>query len=211
MAHASKPKKFLIRIRDAALSALEGADQKAVAVQIFILLVAVATIAFFINTLEGYKENEAEVSALIAEGKAGAYELPTKVAPITQGIGSLIVAFAFMLSIRLRARLTDMRRIRLTKIIFWITAFGVLVAWLPSDFAVTRSGIMGKAMAGELPSSWAYAGKLILIGLLILSFPVAVMLNYRSSIMDQYVMRNFLTPFAFCLTAFVSIFIIFDP
>jgi len=210
MAHVSKPKKFLIRVRDSALVALEGADQKAVAVQIFILLVAVATISFFFNTAEDYQETDTEITALIEIGKAGAYELPTKAAPITQGIGALIVAFAFLLSLRLRARLTDEQRIRLTKIIFWITAFGVIVAWLPSDFAVTRSGIMGKAMAGELPSSWAYAGKLILIGLLILSFPIAVMLNYRSGIMDQYVMRNFLTPFAFCLTAFVSIFIIFD-
>ena len=35
-------------------------------------------------------------------------------------------------------------------------------------------------------------------------------LHFRSSIMDQYVVRTFLTPFTFTLIGFVAIWLIFD-
>jgi len=45
---------------------------------------------------------------------------------------------------------------------------------------------------------------------LILSCPFMARLHFRSSIMDQYVVRTFLTPFAFTLIGFVAIWLIFD-
>ncbi len=210
MSFSSSSKRLFLGIRDWVGATVEGADQKAVAVQLFMLFLAIGVSAIFVNTLGAYNDTFAEISELIEIGKAKEFELPTRVPSITQGIGSIIVVIAFLLSIRLRGRLSEVRRAKLTISIFWVAAIGVMVAWLPSDFAVTQSSLLGKAMGGELPSTWAYGGKLLLIGALILSFPISVMLHYRSSLMDQYVMRNFLTPFTFCLIGFLAIWIIAD-
>ena len=80
--------------------------------------------------------------------------------------------------------------------------------WLPTDIIDTQAAISGKALAGEVPSIPAYFGKLFLISLLILSIPAAALLYFRLSLMDRYVVHNFLSPFSFCLFSFIAIWVI---
>lgn len=185
-------------------------DGKAYGIQIFLAVVYVAMLSTWINTYSDYKAERQEVVQLIAEQKAAEIDLPPVTPSIVLGIGSLICLVGWVNSLRLRRRLSALRRQRLTQASLWIVAIGVLVGWLPTDFAQTQFALFGQGAIGERPSSIAYAGKLILIALLVFSFPVAAMLHYRSSLLDQYVVRNFLTPFSFCLIGFIAIWLIAD-
>lgn len=179
--------------------------------QIFLGVVWVSLFVTWLNAFETYQDEHAEVTELIAEEKAGKEDLPPITPPIVMGIGSIVVALGAANSLRLsRGKLSSVRRVRLVQWSLWIVAAGVLIAWLPTDFAESQSSLFGRSFIGERPSSIAYAGKLILMGLLVLSFPIAAWMHFRSSLLDQYMVRNFLTPFSFCLIGFVAIWLIAD-
>ena len=127
-----------------------------------------------------------------------------------KAIGTVLAALAFFVSIWMRQRQTATTRHRLIIISLWIASIGALCAWLPGDVIATQSAIAGKAPAGENPSLPAYFGKLMLVGFLILSPPITAWFFFRLELMDQYVVKNFLTPFFFCMIAFVSIWLISD-
>ncbi len=135
--------------------------------------------------------------------------VPEAIPVLGQGIGAALAALAFILSFFVRKK-EGRERVRgaLIVLVLWIAAFGSLCAWLPSDVIATKAAISGKALAGENPLVGAYVGKLLLVGFLILSVPILSMYYYRLSLMDQYVVRTFLNPFALCLFGFVSIWII---
>ena len=146
----------------------------------------------------------------LSKGKARPNEAPPISIAIAQTIGIIIVGVGFFISIySLRKRLSFIRRSRIIQIILWIAAAGVVIAWLPTDYSTNIRSIQVSRI-GEDPSVVAYMGKLILIGLLILSFPLMARLHFRSTILDQYVVRSFLVPFAFTLIGFVAIWLIFD-
>ncbi|NNE93728.1 MAG: YjgP/YjgQ family permease [Verrucomicrobiales bacterium] len=212
MIRSLKNNRFVLLLWKGIKKIAEGSDNKALAIQGFMLLLTAVLVSFFINTLDGYQTEVAEIQAILDAGDRldKGRVIPPKTPAITQGIGMVILAVAFLLSLRLRGNVSELRRARIVKTVFWIAAIGVMVAWLPSDYAVTQASLAGKSYFGEVPSAPAYAGKLFLISLLIVSFPITVMLHYRSSIMDQYVVRNFMTPFVFCIVGFVAIWLIFD-
>ena len=81
--------------------------------------------------------------------------------------------------------------------------------WLYSDLHLNYETALF-SFQGEQPSYPAYIAKLVFIGLSILSPPMFILLYYRATIMDRYVVRCFGTPFLLCLTAIVSIMIIMD-
>ena len=189
---------------------VQNLDNKALSLQIFLGVVVVVLSTTWYNTLTEFEEEYARVSAEIAEQKAADHELPPRTPSIVIAIGSIIADAGFLYSLLLRQSQSARRRARIFQTALWISATGVLVAWLPSDFAQSQAALYGRGFIGEQPSQWAYIGKLVLIALFVLSFPIASFLHFRSSILDQYVVRNFLTPFSFCLIGFVAIWLIAD-
>ena len=137
-------------------------------------------------------------------------ELPSMVPMIFQGIGVFLSLVAFLVSLWLRKNMEINQRKGLVVLALILAALASLSVWLPTDVIDTLSAISGKALAGETPSIPAYFGKLFLISLLILSIPVAALLYFRLSLMDRYVLNNFLSPFMFCLFSFISIWMIAD-
>ncbi len=208
---SSAPKPPLSRRLGETLTRLSRrVDSKALALQIFLGVIVVVLSTTWYNTLSEYQAEYTRVKAEIAEQKAGEHELPPRTPSIVIAIGSVIADAGFLYSLLLRQSQSNRRRARIFQTSLWIAAIGVLVAWLPTDFANSQAALFGKGFIGEQPSQIAYAGKLTLIGLLVLSFPIASMIHFRSSLLDQYVVRNFLTPFSFCLIGFVAIWLIAD-
>ncbi|MCB1231284.1 MAG: LptF/LptG family permease [Verrucomicrobiae bacterium] len=208
---SSTPKRSWFRRLGAALSQrVNRLDSKALALQIFLGAVVVVLSSTWYTTLTDYEAEYERVQAEIAQQKATEFELPPRTPSIVIAIGSIIADAGFLYSLLLRQSQSNRRRARIFQTALWIAAIGVLVAWLPTDFANSQAALFGKGFIGEHPSSLAYAGKLILIALLVISFPIASMIHFRSSLLDQYVIRNFLTPFSFCLIGFVAIWLIAD-
>lgn len=173
----------------------------------FILL---AMTLICVESWQSYLELNAEFQEKLSKGSVHASETPPISLPLAQTFGTVIVSIGFFISIySLRKRLSSIRRARITQLVLWIASIGILAAWLPTDFTTNFRSIQVSRI-GEDPSVIAYLGKLFLIGLLILSFPLIARLHFRSSIMDQYVVRTFIVPFAFTLIGFVAIWLIFD-
>lgn len=177
------------------------------------LSLAAFTLTMLVVTVESweiYLGLREEFLEMLSQGKIHPSNAPTIGIAVSQTLGLLVVSVGLFISIySLRKRLSSIRRERITQLILWITAVGLLVAWLPSDFSANIRGVM-ISRVGENPSVAAYIGKLFLIGVLILSLPIMARLHFRSSIMDQYVVRAFLVPFSFTLIGFVAIWLIFD-
>lgn len=195
----------------AACSALaHRVEAKVLLLQIFLGVVVITLGSTWYHTLSEYQTEHARISAEILELKASEEELPPKLPSIALGIGSIIADAAFLNALLIRRRHSAAMKRRFTQTSLWIAAIGVLIAWLPTDFALSRSALFGQGFIGEAPSQIAYAGKLVLIAFFVLSFPVAAHLHYRSSLLDRYVIQSFITPFSFCLIGFVAIWLIAD-
>ncbi|MCB1078128.1 MAG: LptF/LptG family permease, partial [Verrucomicrobiae bacterium] len=188
----------------------ERLETKTLLLQIFLGVVVIALGSIWYHSLKEFDAEYARVSAEIAEQKASEEELPPRLPSIALGIGWIITDAAFLNSLLIRRRHSSARKARVVQVSLWIAAIGVLIGWLPTDFALSQSALFGQGFIGERPSQVAYAGKLILIASFVLSFPLAALVHYRSSLLDQYVIRGFLTPFSFCLIGFVAIWLIAD-
>jgi LPS export ABC transporter permease LptG len=185
-------------------------NQRSLWLQSIVAIILLAMVVIAVESWETYIVIREEFLGLLAQEKAHPSDAPPISAAIAQTLGIILVGTGFFISIySLRKRLSSIRRDRAIQLVLWITAIGVLVGWLPSDFTANFRDVQVSRI-GEDPSVVAYVGKLVLIGLLILSFPLVVHLHFRSSILDQYVVRSFLTPFAFTLIGFVAIWLIFD-
>ncbi len=159
----------------------------------------------FVGNLSDHRGAEA--------GEGGAVPvaaLPSIVPVVSQGIGVLLASVGFLASLCVGARTRHEKRRFLVVLSLTFAAFAVLAAWLPTDVVATRAAILGKAPAGETPSIPAYLGMLLLVSLLVLSIPVVALLYFRLGLMDRYVIRNFLAPFALCLASFISISLLHD-
>ncbi len=178
--------------------------------QLIVGVILLAMVVIAVESWQTYLEDQEEFLELLAKKKIHPSDAPPISAAIAQSIGILLVGIGFFISIySLRKRQSFIRRSRSIQLILWFTAIGLLAGWLPSDFTANFRGVLVSRI-GEDPSLAAYIGKLVLIGLLILSFPVVVRLHFRSSILDQYVVRSFLIPFSFTLIGFIAIWLIFD-
>lgn len=162
----------------------------------------------FVSTLLAYRE---AASGLTGPESSPALELLPGIVPIvSQGVGLLLAAGAFGVSLLVREGNSPDRRRLFVVLSLMIASFAALAAWLPTDVIETRAAILGKAPAGETPSIPAYLGMLLLVSLLILSVPVAAMAYFRLGLMDRYVVDNFLTPLAMCLFSFMAIWVLAD-
>jgi lipopolysaccharide export system permease protein len=204
---------FIVRLIKGAVSLAGRAktwNLRSLWLQLILAVILLTMVVIAVGAWETYLELREEFLELIAKGKAHPSDAPPISAAIAQTLGILMVGIGFFISIYgFRKRLSSVRRDRVIQIVLWITAIGVMVGWLPSDFTANFRDVLVSRI-GEDPSVVAYIGKLVLIGLLILSFPLMVHLHFRSSILDQYVVRAFLIPFAFTLIGFVAIWLIFD-
>jgi lipopolysaccharide export system permease protein len=162
----------------------------------------------FAGTLLDYRD--ATEALRNPEVKSGLDEIPSLIPLIFQGFGVFLSLVAFLVSLWVKETTESERRRAFVVISLSLAALASLAVWLPTDIIETQAAISGKALAGETPSIPAYFGKLFLISLLILSIPVAALLYFRLSLMDRYVVHNFLSPFSFCLFSFMAIWVIAD-
>ena len=103
--------------------------------------------------------------------------------------------------IRLRGRMLTLPLV--------LMSLAFLVLWLVNDIHDNWDAAHFGTM-GEIPSPWAYYVKLVIISAAWMSLPVLYTLYHRSSILDQYLVRNFLAPFMLCLMAIIAIKITMD-
>ena len=89
-----------------------------------------------------------------------------------------------------------------------IASLAVFTAWITSE--IIQAGSSRLELAGVEPSLASSAFRLILIGSIILSPPLIVFLYGQASLLSKYILRQFLTPFAYCFTGFIIIWLIID-
>ena len=89
-----------------------------------------------------------------------------------------------------------------------MASFAVFAAWITSE--IIQVGSSRLELAGVEPSLTSSAFRLILIGSIILSPPLIVFLYGQASLLSKYILRQFLTPFAYCFTGFIIIWLIID-
>lgn len=162
----------------------------------------------FVGTMLDYRDAAKVVSE--AGAKPALEELPSLIPLVFQGLGVFIALVSFLVTLWIKETTDSEQRKGFVVIALSLGALASLAVWLPTDIIETQAAISGKALAGETPSIPAYFGKLFLISLLILSVPVAALLYFRLSLMDRYVVHNFLSPFSFCLFSFMAIWVIAD-
>lgn len=178
--------------------------------QLIFAAILLTMIVISVESWQTYSDLGEEFKERLSKGKARPSDAPPISIAVAQTLGIIVVGASLFISIfSLRKKLSFIRRSRIIQLVLWIGAIGVLIAWLPTDFTTNFRGVL-TSRVGEDPSVAAYLGKLFLIGLLILSFPLMARLHFRSSIMDQYVIRTFLVPFSFTLIGFIAIWLIFD-
>jgi len=193
-------------------------DGKGLTIKIAMACLFVGLALLFSRTYQSHLEatrtmqTAVENASPASQGSVALANLPPVLPLVGKGIGVLLAMVAFILSMLIRRRESgeESRRAKLIVAALWFAAFAGLSSWLPSDIMETHAAITGKALAGETPSIPVYIGKLVLVGLLILSAPLMAMYYYRLTLMDQYVLRCFLSPFSFCVFGFVAIWVIAD-
>lgn len=89
-----------------------------------------------------------------------------------------------------------------------IGSAAVFLIWVLSEIATQGSSKL--ELAGVEPSPLSTVFRLGLTGGLILSPPLLVWLYTRSPLLSQYVLRQFLTPFAYCFIGFIAVWLVFD-
>lgn len=90
-----------------------------------------------------------------------------------------------------------------------LLTFAFFTLWIVTDLHTNWNNAHNTTM-GEVPAPHAYYAKLLLIGSVMLSFPFMLWLYYKSTILDQYVVRSFLAPFLMCLLGIIAIMITMD-
>ena len=89
-----------------------------------------------------------------------------------------------------------------------IGSAAVFAVWVASEIAT--HGVSKLELAGVEPSVINSAFRMVLTGGLILSAPLLVWLYSRAPLLSQYVVRQFLTPFAYCFIGFVAVWLVLD-
>ena len=92
---------------------------------------------------------------------------------------------------------------------FWFASFFGALYFIASDLS-NQMEYMVTSVSGEPTSFAAYIAKLAMIGLACFVPSLSLHLYARSSLLNQYTLRNFLGPAAFCFAAFCSLYILMD-
>lgn len=205
--------RFLVRAGEwlkSVAAALGGkGDNLGTILRVFTGLLFVGLLVLCYRSYHEYSDSIAETAALEEEGGTGG--LPHFLPLVGHAIGCSLALVSFLVSLWIRNfEGAGNRRETLIVIVLWIVALAGLLSWMPGDVAETHAAFEGKALAGEIPSIWAYLVQILLLGILILSFPLAAMVFFRLSLMDQYVIKSFLSPFALSLGSFIAIWLIAD-
>jgi len=90
----------------------------------------------------------------------------------------------------------------------FVASLAIFVVWAASEIAT--AGASQLQLAGVEPSYLGSVFRLTLIGSLILSPPIMAWLYSRASLLSKYTLRQFFTPFAYCLSGFITIWLIID-
>lgn len=85
----------------------------------------------------------------------------------------------------------------------------VTIFWLGTDLLENLHRTLHDPLGME-PSRAAYTTKLVLMAALLLSPPLLLWRYYRATILDRYLLRNFLGPLVLCLGGITAIFISMD-
>lgn len=88
------------------------------------------------------------------------------------------------------------------------SAYGAIVTLIPTAHHNLPDAMA--SLSGDEPYIGAFVIGLVLAASAFLLPPLAVWLYHRSTLLDRYVTRGFLTPFALCFSAFLSIWLISD-
>ena len=89
-----------------------------------------------------------------------------------------------------------------------MASLAVFAVWLATE--ITRAGASRLQLAGVEPSTIGSAFRLILIGSIILSPPAITLLYSKASLLSRYILRQFCTPFTYCFSGFIIIWLIID-
>ena len=178
---------------------------KTIWVKLFFFILMLTMGLHFNQAFKDYTDQSAQSAE---EGSL--VEAPSMIPVTGKGIGAGLAVLAFLVSLWIRKKQSPPRRHTLFIVALWLLAIGAILAVLPSDYMSTRAAIEGKALAGETHSIPAYIGQLVFLGFLLVSPPLMAQFYYRLGLMDQYVVKAFLTPFSFCLIAIFSIWLIVD-
>jgi lipopolysaccharide export system permease protein len=187
---------------------LNHSDKGTLSIRTFMGLLLVWLALIFAGTLIDYRDAGRVISE--AGARPALDKLPSLIPLIFQGFGVFIALVSFLVTLWIRETTESEQRKGFVVIALSLGALASLAVWLPTDIIETQAAISGKALAGETPSIPAYFGKIFLISMLIFSIPVAALLYFRLSLMDRYVVHNFLSPFSFCLFSFMAIWVIAD-
>ncbi|MDF1816579.1 MAG: LptF/LptG family permease, partial [Verrucomicrobiales bacterium] len=183
-------------------------DHKSLTIKVLFGFLAIGMALVFNTAFQEYADETRKIAE--AGTSASLEDVPGMLPMAGKGIGAFMSLVAFFISLWVRESQRTTTRHRLITMALWIACIGGLLAWLPTDIIDTQSALAGKALAGENPSIPAYIGKIVMIGFLIISPPIIVQIFFRLDLMDQYVVKAFLSPFTFCMGAFTSIWLIFD-
>ena len=91
----------------------------------------------------------------------------------------------------------------------WFACFFVTLYVVASDLS-THLEYTEISVTGEPPVFTAYLVKLFMIGIACFIPALSLQLYARSSLLNQYTLRNFLGPAVFCFVAFCSLYILMD-
>ncbi len=89
-----------------------------------------------------------------------------------------------------------------------MASLAISAVWIATE--ITKAGASQLQLAGVEPSAINSAFRLILIGGIILSPPLIVALYSRASLLSRYILQQFFTPFAYCLSGFIIIWLVID-
>ena len=92
---------------------------------------------------------------------------------------------------------------------FWVASL-FLATWAIASDLSNHLEYVEISVTGEPVAALAYRMKLVMIGLACLVPALGLHLYARSSLLNQYTLRNFLGPAAFCFVAFCSLYILMD-
>ncbi len=162
-----------------------------------LLAVALASVHLLLRSLHAYHENSIEI---IEEG--------TEALVIFEYVRKsyflclwLLMPVLILMLIRTRHEAPPIKGT-------FIASLAVFVVWVASEIAT--AGASQLQLAGVEASHFSSVFRLTLIGSLILSPPIMAWLYCRASLLSKYTLRQFFTPFAYCVSGFITIWIIID-
>ena len=162
-----------------------------------LLAVAAASAHLLVRSLEAYQQNSIKV---VEEG--------TEAIVIFEFIRKSYFLCLWLLLPALTLHLMRARREGPPFKGILMASLAAFAGWIATE--ITKAGASQLQLAGVEPSAINSAFRLILIGGIILSPPAIVLFYSRSSLLSKYILRQFFTPFVYCFSGFIIIWLVID-